>query len=73
MKFSPRAIGVLFLLLPACATNTIPTTRIHAGYVVRSGEDMTFVLMAGVEWAKTFRPDRAVREWMPTADLRVQF
>jgi hypothetical protein len=29
--------------------------------------------MAGAQWIKTFRPDWAVRQLMPSADLRISF
>ncbi len=48
---------------------------LQLGYVMRSGErlNMAWTLMVGAQWVKTFRPDRAVRELMPTAELKFQF
>ena len=45
------------------------------GYIHRMGEEVKslLALMAGLHSVKTFRPDRAVREVVPTADLRFQF
>jgi hypothetical protein len=48
---------------------------LQLGYVTRFGEKLNkaCILMAGAQWVKTFRPDWAVRELLPTADLKFQF
>lgn len=45
------------------------------GYTMRFGNrfKMLVTAMAGAHSVMTFRPDKAGREWMPTADLRFQF
>lgn len=45
------------------------------GYVSRIDSKLlsSFTILAGAQWAKTFRPGRVVREWTPTADARFQF
>jgi hypothetical protein len=62
------------------ANNTMYRTSfwspgIQLGFATRFGDrsPTMLVLLAGAEYAKSFRPDRAVREWVPSLDARLQF
>ncbi|MGZ3700466.1 MAG: hypothetical protein ACXVB9_16995 [Bdellovibrionota bacterium] len=48
---------------------------LQVAYLIRGGEKLTTVttFMLGAQWIKTFRPDRAVRELLPTFDIKFQF
>ena len=47
----------------------------QVGYVHHFGERFrnSIAFLAGAEYAKTFRPDRVTRDWVPTLDGRWQF
>lgn len=56
-------------------TDSFWSPSLQVGYVHHLGERFrsSLAFLFGAEYAKTFRPDRVVRQWVPAADVRWQF